>query len=143
MPLFILFFLIVGLPLIEIYLLIEVGSEIGAMPTIALAILTAMIGTWLVRHQGFGLIRRVRELTERGEVPALEMMDGALLLLAGLLLLLPGFITDGVGFLLLVPSLRRLLIGRYVRILPMHRHQTPEEGSGPRVIEGDYRREDP
>ncbi|GAB0148109.1 hypothetical protein McPS_08490 [Marichromatium sp. PS1] len=137
--------LFIGLPLIEIYLLIEVGSEIGALSTIMLSILTAVIGTWLVRHQGFGVLLRVRELSDRGEVPALEMMDGALLLVAGLFLLLPGFLTDVVGFLLLVPPLRRALVLRYVRGISVTTVQgqdpfcSPDE---PRVIEGDYRRED-
>lgn len=140
MPLLLLLF--IGLPLVELYFLIQVGGQIGAFPTIALAILTAVIGTWLVRHQGFGLLLRVRELTDRGEVPALEMLDGALLLIAGLFLLLPGFLTDTVGFLLLIPPLRRWVIGRYVQVIPTHTHGPSRRDEGPRVIEGDYRRED-
>lgn len=139
-PLLLLLF--IGLPLVELYFLIQVGGQIGAFPTIALAILTAVIGTWLVRHQGFGLLLRVRELTDRGEVPALEMLDGALLLIAGLFLLLPGFLTDTVGFLLLIPPLRRWVIGRYVQVIPTHTHGPSRRDEGPRVIEGDYRRED-
>jgi UPF0716 protein FxsA len=124
-PFFLLLF--VGLPLIELYLLIQVGSVIGALPTIALSILTALIGGTLVRIQGFSVLMRVRDAMARNEVPALELLDGALLLVAGLLLLLPGLITDVVGFLLLVPVLRRLLIARYVRILPVG----PPSGQGP------------
>ncbi len=138
----ILLLLFIGLPLIEIYLLIEVGSEIGALPTIALAILTAVIGTWLVRIQGFGVLMRVRQMTDQGEVPALEVMDGALILIAGLFLLLPGFMTDGVGFLLLIAPLRRFVIGRYVRIVPARRPSPGGDGQEPKIIEGDYRRED-
>lgn len=134
--------LLIGLPLIEIYFLIEVGSEIGAFPTIALAILTAVIGTWLVRHQGFGLLSRVREMADRGEVPALEVLDGALLLVAGLFLLLPGFLTDTVGFLLLIPPLRRWVVGRYVRVIPVHSAPHAGQRDQPRIIEGDYRRDD-
>jgi UPF0716 protein FxsA len=139
-PLFLLLF--VGLPLIELYLLIQVGSVIGALPTIALSILTALIGGTLVRIQGFSVLMRVRDAMARNEVPALELLDGALLLMAGLLLLLPGLVTDVVGFVLLVPVLRRLLIARYVRILP----GGPPSGQGPtgadqRVIEGEFRHE--
>jgi UPF0716 protein FxsA len=133
---------IIGIPMIEIYIMIQVGSEIGAFPTIALAILTAIVGIWLVRHQGFGLLMRVREMTDRGEVPALEVLDGALLLVAGLFLLLPGFMTDAIGFLLLVPPLRHWIVGRYVRVIPIRPGTPPGEAEGPRVIEGDYRRED-
>lgn len=133
---------IVGIPILEIYVMIQVGSEIGAFPTIALTILTAMVGIWLVRLQGLGLLMRVREMTDRGEVPALEVLDGALLLIAGLFLLLPGFLTDTVGFLLLVPPLRRWIVGRYVRVIPVRPGAPPDGAEGPRVIEGDYRRED-
>jgi UPF0716 protein FxsA len=136
-----LFLLIIGLPLIEIYVMIRVGAEIGAFPTIALALLTAALGIWLVRHQGFGLLMRIRDMTDRGEVPALEVLDGALLLIAGLCLLLPGFLTDTLGFLLLIPVLRHWVVGRYVQVLPTHPH--PSEGRAhPKVIEGEYRRDD-
>lgn len=140
MYLFLLLF--VGIPLLELYLLIQVGSEIGALPTIGLTILTALIGGILVRMQGFAVLMRVRGAMARDEVPALDMLEGALLLVAGLMLLLPGFFTDAVGFLLLVPALRRWLVLRYVRIVP----HTVEgyargEDSGPRVIEGDFHRE--
>ena len=137
MPLF--FLLFVGVPLVELYLLIQVGSEIGALPTIALSILTAAIGTVLVRVQGFSVLLRVRDMLDRGDVPAIEVLDGALLLIAGLMLLLPGFITDALGFLLLIPPLRRRLILRFVRVVPVH--PRPGQGPGPRVIEGEFRRE--
>ena len=137
MPLFLLLF--VGIPLVELYLLIEVGSEIGAIPTIALSIFTAILGSLLVRVQGFSVLLRVRELMARGEPPALELLDGALLLIAGLMLLLPGFLTDALGFLLLIPPLRRILIRRFVRLVPVQ--SAPEGRTGPRVIEGEFRRE--
>ncbi len=137
MPLF--FLLFVGVPLLELYLLIQVGSEIGALPTIGLSILTAVIGTFLVRVQGFSVLLRVREMLDRGEVPALEVLDGALLLIAGVMLLLPGFLTDALGFLLLIPPFRRLLILRFVRVIPAH--PQPRAEPGPRVIEGEFRRE--
>jgi UPF0716 protein FxsA len=142
-PLLILLF--IGLPLTEIYFLIQVGSEIGAFSTILLSILTAVIGVWLVRYQGFGVLRRVRDLLDRGEVPAIEVMDGALILAAGLCLILPGFLTDSLGFLLLIPPLRRRLITHYIGIQPV----TLQPPSGElrtetrvRVIEGEFRRDD-
>jgi UPF0716 protein FxsA len=131
--------LFVGVPLLELYLLIQVGSEIGALATIGLSILTAVLGTLLVRVQGFSVLLRVRGMLDRGEVPALEVLDGAVLLIAGIMLLLPGFITDALGFLLLIPPLRRLLILRFVRVIPVQRQ--PQAGAGPRVIEGEFRRE--
>lgn len=144
LPLLVFLLLFVGIPLIELYFLIQVGSEIGALPTIGLTILTALIGGFLVRLQGFAVLMRVRHAADRGEVPALEMLDAALLLVAGLVLLLPGFFTDVVGFLLLVPPLRRLLIARFVEGVPHHNippGSPADADSGPRVIEGEYRRD--
>jgi len=137
----------VGAPLLELYLLIEVGSEIGALPTIALSIFTAVLGGLLVRMQGFNVLFRVQASLERREVPALELLEGALLLVVGLALLLPGFITDAIGFLLLIPPLRRWLIVRWLKSRGTLR---PAPGPGPgdqetrsdRILEGDYRRED-
>ncbi|WP_295392316.1 FxsA family protein [uncultured Thiodictyon sp.] len=139
MPILILFF--IGLPIIEIYFLIEVGAIIGAVPAIALTLLCALLGTWLVRRQGFSVLMRVRESLARDEVPALELVDGALLLVAGLFLLLPGFLTDIVGFLLLIPPLRRLVIRRTLGVIPVRTFDA-DPGRGPRVIEGHFRRED-
>lgn len=136
---FVFILIFAGIPLVELYSLIKIGSQIGALPTIGLTILTAVIGAALVRMQGFNALIRVRAAADRGEVPALELLEGALILVAGLLLLLPGFFTDAVGFLLLVPPVRRLLIARFVRIVP-HRTAAPGDPDGPRVIEGEFRR---
>ena len=133
----------VATPLVELYFLIQVGSVIGALPTIALSVLTAVIGGALVRMQGLAVLMRVRDMLAHDQIPALEMLDGAVLLICGFALLLPGFITDIVGFLLLIPPLRHALIRRYVRLEPVadaSRRHDPD--SGPRVIEGQYRRED-
>jgi len=131
--------ILVGVPLFELYLLIQVGSEIGALPTIGLSILTAIIGTYLVRLQGFAVLMRVRDMVDRGETPALEVLDGALLLIAGLMLILPGFLTDALGFLLLIPPLRRRLIRRTFRVVPLCTDAPTDQGH--RVIEGKFRRE--
>ncbi|WP_089729332.1 FxsA family protein [Candidatus Thiosymbion oneisti] len=139
---FLFLLLFIGIPLIELYFLIQVGSQIGALSTIGLSIFTALLGGVLVRIQGFSVLMRVRDAMGRNQVPALELLDGALLLVAGLVLLLPGFFTDTLGFLLLVPKLRRFLILRFFRILPDEPSldQGPDR-PGPRVIEGEFRRE--
>ncbi|NBC46679.1 MAG: FxsA family protein [Gammaproteobacteria bacterium] len=130
-------------PLIELYFLIQVGSVIGALPTILLSILTAVIGGYLVRMQGLAVLMRVRSMLERGETPALELLDGAVLLLCGFALLLPGFITDAIGFALLVPPFRRALVRRYVQVMPAQGEViVRRETSSRRTIEGDWRRND-
>jgi UPF0716 protein FxsA len=115
MPLLLLLTIFVVIPATELYVLIEVGSEIGALTTIWLVILTALIGGWMVRQQGLGVMFRIREQMQRGEPPAVEILEGALLLIMGVLLLLPGFITDALGFLLLIPPLRRWLILQWLK----------------------------
>ena len=133
---------LVGIPLVELYFLIQVGTEIGILPTIGISLFTAALGGYLVRRQGFDVlarVRRVRRVKDQGEPPALAVLDGALLLVAGLFLLLPGFLTDALGFLLLIPAIRQHLIKRFIVILPPG--QGPGGPAGPRVIEGDYRRE--
>jgi UPF0716 protein FxsA len=134
--------LFVGAPLIELYFLIQVGSVIGALPTILLSILTAVIGGWLVRLQGLQVLMRVREMLDRGETPALEVLDGAVLLLCGFALLLPGFVTDAIGFLLLIPPVRHALIRRYIDVVPVHGDAVVRRSEHHRVIETDWRRED-
>ncbi len=143
-PLLIFFLLLVGLPLIELYVLIEIGARIGALPTIFLAILTAIIGATLMRAQGLRTLAAVRAAAERGEPPALQMLDGLLLLVGGGVLLFPGFLTDALGFLLLVPPFRRWLIRRWVIRMPgmavRHPADTPHRRG--RTIDGEYRRLD-
>ena len=102
-------FILIGVPAIELWLLIEVGSEIGAGPTIALIILTAVLGTLLFRIQGLATLERLRTHIDRGETPVGEVVSGFGLLFAGLLLLIPGFATDALGFLLFIPPVRRWL----------------------------------
>jgi UPF0716 protein FxsA len=106
-PVFFLLFLAV--PLVEIYFLILVGHWIGAVPTLLIVILTAVAGAALARHQGFATLQRVQMTLARGEVPAVEMLEGVILLLGALLLLTPGFITDLAGFICLIPASRRRL----------------------------------
>lgn len=134
-------FLIV--PIIEIYLLLTVGSYLGVLPTVALIIFTAVLGVVLIRIQGLLTLFRIQEKMRRGEPPAGELLTGAALLLAGAFLLTPGFFTDTLGFLLLVPAVRRkLFAGLVSRFLwpPGGGGSGPGGGSG--VLEGDYRKEE-
>ena len=105
----ILFLLFLTVPLIEIYFLIQVGQHIGALSTILLCILTAALGAILLRIQGLLTLLRAQEKLRQGQIPADNMLEGLILLIAGVLLLTPGFVTDVIGFLCLVPSLRSLL----------------------------------
>jgi len=143
-----LFILFLVIPLIEIYLLIEVGSVLGALPTVALVVLTAIIGAFLLRLQGFSTMQRVRSSMARGEVPAVEMIEGVVLLFCGALLLTPGFFTDTLGFLGLVPALRRgmilWLLGKGVLTGRVNgQPANPSSGDGShRTIEGQYWHDD-
>ncbi len=143
-PMLIFLILLIGLPLIELYVLIEIGARIGALTTILLAIFTAVLGATLMRMQGLQTLMRVRAAMERGEPPALQMLDGMLLLIGGGVLLFPGFITDAFGFLLLIPPVRQLLIRRWLRHMQVHAMH-PRPGGPPgrdargRTLEGEYR----
>ncbi len=122
-------------PIVEMYLLIEVGGYIGASWTIALVMLTAVIGITLLRRQGLATLTRGVTRMQQGEVPAQEMAEGILLGIAGALLLTPGFVTDAVGFALLTPDIRqRLIKGVLAR---MELSETPSGATGT-TIEGDF-----
>ena len=135
------FLLFLTIPLAEIFLLIEVGSVIGAPTTIGLVVFTAVLGAALMRVQGFQTLRRVQQSLARGEIPAFELAEGALILLAGALLLTPGFVTDAVGFACLMPPLRRGLIRWAASRRVVRAGAGPRRGPS-RTIEGEYRRED-
>jgi UPF0716 protein FxsA len=93
-------------PLVEIYVIVQVGQAIGALNTIGLLLLFSIVGAWLARHEGFVVIQRVRQRLDRGEVPGRELVDGLLVLSGGVLLVVPGFVTDAFGLLLLFPPTR-------------------------------------
>lgn len=109
-----LFLLFSVVPVIELYLLIKVGSLIGPLPTVALVLLISLAGAWLVRAQGFELLRRIQGELAAGRLPAAALLDGALVLVGGLLLLTPGFFTDVIGLFFLIP-LTRALIKQWLR----------------------------
>ena len=102
------------IPVLEIYLLIKIGGQLGALNTVALVIITGFVGAYLARLQGMHTMLRVRTSLQQGVMPAEEMLDAMLIFAAGLVLLTPGFITDVFGLLLLIPD-TRLLFKRYLR----------------------------
>jgi len=105
-----LFLILVGVPIIEIGLFIQLGGFLGLWQTLGIVVLTALIGSLLLRTQGLSTLEELKRTAETGQSPAGPMANGALILVAGLLLLTPGFFTDGIGFLLMVPPFRVLLI---------------------------------
>ena len=105
------------LPVLEIYLLIHVGSAIGALNTVALVLITAFTGAWLARVEGMQTMLRIRQSMNQGIMPTIELVDAAIILTAGLVLLTPGFITDGLGLLLLFPPTRKLFKDWLLRAL--------------------------
>ena len=100
-------------PLVEIAVFIQVGGAIGTWPTVALVILTAIAGTWLIRLQGLSTLARAEASLQQQNLPVREIFDGVCLLLAGALLLTPGFVTDALGFALLLPPVR-LIVGTWL-----------------------------
>lgn len=110
--------LFILVPLAELYLFLTLGKHIGIGPTLAIIILTAFLGAALTRSQGARALSNFRRATAEGRLPAREALDGLLILLAGAVLLTPGFLTDTVGFLLLIPPARaviRTALGNYLR----------------------------
>ena len=137
----------IGAPLLELYVLIEVGSHIGASWTILLSIATAALGGWLVRAQGFAVLRRAQQQMQQQTSPTLELLEGAALLFVGFSLLLPGFITDGIGFILLITPIRRYLIiweltRRGILQPGQARSAWQPHPAKTQAIEGEFHRED-
>ncbi|MEW6380911.1 MAG: FxsA family protein [bacterium] len=106
--------LFITVPMIDLALLIKVGTMIGALNTILLTIMTGIVGAALARHQGLGVISRIRRELAGGHLPSDELLNGICILIGGFLLLTPGLLTDALGFALLIPPTRNL-IKRYLR----------------------------
>ena len=132
----------IATPLVELFILIEVGSAIGALPAILLCVATAAVGAALVRAQGLRTLREVQDAMRRGEVPALAMLEGGVLALAGVLLLTPGLVTDAIGFAALLPPLRRglLLRGLRARLRPHFAASSDSRPGGGVTLDGEFRR---
>lgn len=148
--------LFIVVPIVEMLVLIKVGGLIGALPTVGLVLLTAVIGLALLKQQGISTLMRAQEKVDSGELPANEMVEGIFLAVGGALLLTPGFVTDFFGFCCLIPGVRQVLLKRAIVMFKPNvvfysnqsarsryeqGDQTPGAESGS-TIEGDYRRED-
>ena len=99
----------IAIPIVELYVIIQVGQAIGVLPTVALLLADAVLGWLLLRHQGRGAWRRFNEALAQGRFPAREVADGLMIAIGGTLLLTPGFVTDIFGLILLVPPTRALV----------------------------------
>lgn len=160
-----LFFLFVVMPVLELWLIIQVGGQIGGLNVIALVFLTAILGTWLLRQQGIKTLMQAQSKMNAGQMPAKEMVEGICLAVGGALLLTPGFITDAIGFACLIPGIRTGLIAvliKNVKVRPMQGgqgfnanfqsqarpHNDRAQGShvndgGHTIIEGEFESESP
>ena len=123
--------LIIAIPVIEIYLFIKIGSYIGAFNTISLILLTAIVGIWYARYEGFNTLKSGISQLMKNELPLYEMISGAALAFAAILLILPGFATDVVGLLLIFPVTRKLFFGKISE-------KYSKNKSKKNVIEGEY-----
>jgi len=119
------------IPIVEMWILIEVGGWIGALPTIGLVVLTATIGLSLLKQQGLSTLMRARRKMDEGAIPASELVSGVMIAIGGALLLTPGFVTDAVGFALLIPQTRKWLL---FKLIDRYRDKI--------VIEGEFHRVD-
>ena len=130
--------LILLIPVIEITLFIQAGAHLGTGFTIWMCLVTAIIGIALIRQQGLQTIFRAQQKSARGEVPAYEMLEGLLFAIAGICLLTPGFFTDSIGFLILIPPLRQAGIISLTKMQGTVYTQTYSQSSH-RTIEGEYK----
>ena len=150
-----LFLLFLIVPALEIALFIQIGGVIGVVWTLLLIVVTAVLGVILLRIQGIVTLLRVQDSLNRGEIPAIELLEGLLLLISGAFLLTPGFFTDTVGFCMLVPAVRTsaaLWLLQHVNIITPGGDFHPPGGAGPgnvhtdsrghHTIEGEFQRKD-
>ena len=107
------FLLIIAIPLIEIYLFIKIGTKIGAFNTISLILITAIIGVYYARYEGLNALKSGMAEIVKNKLPIYEIISGAALAFAAFLLILPGFATDTIGFLLIFPFTRKILLGLF------------------------------
>jgi len=144
----------IALPIAELYVIIQVGEAIGALPTIAILVADSIVGSLLLRTQGRGAWRRFRTALAEGRVPAREVLDGALVIFGGAFLITPGFITDLLGVVLLLPPSRALVRRALVRVFSRRfvvsvatgRRRGPGQPPPPRQgydVEGDATEVDP
>ncbi|MCK5525253.1 MAG: FxsA family protein [Thiomargarita sp.] len=147
----ILLLIFILIPILEIYLLITVSHSIGGWETILLVILTAILGTYLLRTQGLATLQRVQNTLQQGKVPTIAFFEGVFIFVGGILLLTPGFFTDALGFICLIPILRKLIIYLLIKRFQVkatdayYDKQTNPHHSKQRaktIIDGEYRRDE-
>ena len=112
----VLFVVLLAVPVVELAVIVRVAEEVGVFETLALLVLISVAGAWLLKQQGLATWRSLQATTARGEVPTKEATDGALILFGGALLLTPGFVTDVVGILLLLPPTRAVVKGAFRKL---------------------------
>ncbi len=134
----VLFALFIIIPLIEISLIIQVGKLAGVFNTIALIVFTAALGVALLKTQGISTLSKVQHQMDNSQLPAQEMIEGVMLLFTGALLLTPGFFTDVIGFLILIPGLRIKLASHLLQNAIVTHTQRYKKGDQGTVIEGEY-----
>ena len=110
--------LLISIPLVEIYLFIKVGAQIGAFNTVLLILITAIVGVWYARYEGFNTLRSGMSQIIKNEIPLYEIISGAAIAFAALLLIIPGFATDIFGVLLIFPFTRKLLLSKFSKNYP-------------------------
>ena len=124
--------LIVGIPLIEIYLFIKIGSQIGAFNTVLLILVTAVVGVGYARYEGYNTLKTGMSHLVKNELPVYELISGATLAFAALLLIIPGFATDLIGILLIVPFTRKFILKKFIK-----KHDKTKK-KNTNYIDGDY-----
>ena len=127
-------FLIIGIPLIEIYLFIKIGSQIGAFNTVLLILTTAVAGVAYARYEGFNTLKSGLSQLVKNEIPVYEIISGATLAFAALLLILPGFATDIIGILLIIPFTRRVILSKFIN----KNKKKYKSENNKNYIDGDY-----
>tara|TARA_Y100000768_G_scaffold383384_1_gene365413 strand:+ start:637 stop:1062 length:426 start_codon:yes stop_codon:yes gene_type:complete len=137
---FLLFF--IGLPALEIFLLIKIGGVLGALNTVSLIFLTAIIGLYLARLQGIKTIKSGLTNLYQNKMPVFEIISGASIAFAALLLIVPGFFTDIVGFLLLIPFTRNILINRFFKKQDIYRNPQNENTLDGEIIEDQNKKDE-
>tara|TARA_A100001015_G_C14443696_1_gene501457 strand:- start:126 stop:545 length:420 start_codon:yes stop_codon:yes gene_type:complete len=126
------FLLFIGLPALEIFLFIKIGGHLGALNTVALIFLTAIVGVYFAKLQGIQTLRTGMINLYQNKMPFYEIMSGASLAIAALLLIIPGFFTDIIGFFLLIPFTRKIIFN-----LAIKKKSEPEENSQNKTIDGE------
>ena len=124
--------LIIGIPLIEIYLFIKIGSQIGAFNTVLLILVTAVVGVGYARYEGYNTLKTGMSQLVKNELPVYELISGATLAFAALLLIIPGFATDLIGILLIIPFTRKFILKKFIK-----KHDKTKK-KNTNYIDGDY-----